>query len=86
MNKSRSFDRAAGFYDQNPGREQPILQMIGKPPTENSRGIRAINLPELRTIEDEEFEAMLAGQQSAREALTNAVRRGNAAIKAALEH
>ena len=40
--------KASGFYEANPGREQPILQMIGKPPTENSRGIRAINLPELR--------------------------------------
>jgi sn-glycerol 3-phosphate transport system substrate-binding protein len=76
--------KASGFYDANPGREQPILQMIGRPPTENSRGIRAINLPELREIQDEEFEAMLAGQQSARQALDNAVRRGNAAIKAAL--
>ena len=76
--------KASGFYEANPGREQPILQMIGKPPTENSRGIRAINLPELREIQNEEFEAMLAGQQSARQALDNAVRRGNAAIKAAL--
>ena len=58
--------------------------MIGKPPTENSRGIRAINLPELREIQNEEFEAMLAGQQSAQQALDNAVRRGNAAIQAAL--
>ncbi len=76
--------KASGFYDANPGREQPILQMIGKPPTENSRGIRAVNLPELREIQDEEFEAMLAGQQSARQALQNAVKRGDAAIKAAL--
>ena len=76
--------KASGFYDANPGREQPILQMIGKPPTENSRGIRAINLPELRQIQDEEFEAMLAGQQSAQQALDNAVRRGNTAVKAAL--
>jgi sn-glycerol 3-phosphate transport system substrate-binding protein len=76
--------KATGFYDQNPGREQPILQMIGKPPTENSRGIRAIDLPGLRDIENEEFEAMLAGQETARQALDNAVRRGNAAIKAAL--
>jgi sn-glycerol 3-phosphate transport system substrate-binding protein len=76
--------KASGFYDQNPGREQPILQMIGKPPTANSRGVRAINLPELRDIESEEFEALIAGQESARQALDNAVRRGNAAIKAAL--
>jgi sn-glycerol 3-phosphate transport system substrate-binding protein len=76
--------KASGFYDQNPGREQPILQMIGKPPTENSRGIRAINLPELRDIQSEEFEALISGQESAQEALDHAVSRGNAAIKAAL--
>jgi sn-glycerol 3-phosphate transport system substrate-binding protein len=76
--------KISGFYDRNPGREQPILQMIGKPPTENSRGIRAINLPELRDIQNEEFEALLAGQESAGQALDNAVGRGNAAIKAAL--
>jgi sn-glycerol 3-phosphate transport system substrate-binding protein len=76
--------KASGFYDTNPGREQPILQMIGKPPTENSRGIRAVNLPELREIQDEEFEAMLAGQESAQQALDNAVLRGNAAVKQAL--
>jgi sn-glycerol 3-phosphate transport system substrate-binding protein len=76
--------KASGFYDKNPGREQPILQMTGKEPTENSRGIRAVNLPELREIQNEEFEAMLAGQESAQQALDNAVTRGNAAIKAAL--
>ena len=76
--------KASGFYESNPAREQPILQMIGKPPTENSRGIRAINLPELREIQNEEFEAMLAGQESAQQALDNAVARGNAAIQAAL--
>ena len=75
--------KASGFYEANPGREQPILQLIGKSPTENSRGIRAINLPELREIQNEEFEAMLAGQESARQALDNAVRRGNAAIRTA---
>jgi sn-glycerol 3-phosphate transport system substrate-binding protein len=76
--------KASGFYEENPGREQPILQMIGKPPTENSRGIRAVNLPELRDIQNEEFETMLVGDQTAQEALDNAVARGNAAIRAAL--
>lgn len=76
--------KAAGFYQANPGREQPILQMIDKQPTENSRGIRAVNLPELREIQNDEIEAMLAGQQSARQALDNAVARGNRAIRAAL--
>lgn len=76
--------KASGFYDAMPGREQPILQMIGKAPTTNSRGIRAINLPELRDIQNDEFEAMLAGQQNAHQALSNAVSRGNQAIRAAL--
>jgi sn-glycerol 3-phosphate transport system substrate-binding protein len=76
--------KASGYYDANPGLEQPILQMTGKEPTENSRGVRAINMPELRSIQDDEFEAMLAGQQSAREALDNMVERGNRAIREAL--
>ncbi len=76
--------KAAGYYEENAGREQPILQMIVKEPTENSRGIRAINLPELRDIQDDEFEAMLAGLQTAQQALDNAVTRGNAAIRRAL--
>jgi sn-glycerol 3-phosphate transport system substrate-binding protein len=76
--------KESGFYEQNPGREQPILQMIGKEPTENSRGVRAINLPQLRDIQNEEFEAMLAGEQTAQQALDNAVARGNQAILDAL--
>jgi sn-glycerol 3-phosphate transport system substrate-binding protein len=76
--------KKAGFYDKNPGREQPILQMMGKPPTANSKGVRAPNLPQLRDIQDQEFEAMLAGKQDAATALNNAVTRGNAALKQAL--
>jgi sn-glycerol 3-phosphate transport system substrate-binding protein len=76
--------KESGFYEENPGREQPIKQMMGKEPTENSRGIRAVNLPQLRDIQNEELEAMLAGQQSAQEALDKAVERGNAAVQEAL--
>jgi len=32
--------KALGFYDKNPGREIPVIQMTAKPPTENSRGLR----------------------------------------------
>jgi len=73
--------RTSGFYDKNPGREQPILQMMGKQTTANSKGVRASILPQLRDIQDEEFEAMLAGKEDAKTALDNAVRRGNQAIK-----
>jgi sn-glycerol 3-phosphate transport system substrate-binding protein len=73
----------SGFYEQNPGREQPVLQMVGKAPTENSRGVRLINLPQVRDIINEELEAMLAGQATAQQALDNAVARGNEAIRQA---
>ncbi|MDN5786149.1 sn-glycerol-3-phosphate ABC transporter substrate-binding protein UgpB [Pseudorhodobacter sp.] len=76
--------KASGFYDKNPGRETPITQMMGKAPTENSKGVRLVNLPQIRDIENEEFEKMLAGDQTAQQALDNAVSRGNAAIKDAM--
>lgn len=76
--------KASGFYDENPGREVPITQMMGKEPTANSKGVRLVNLPQVRDIQNEEFEKMLAGQQTAQEALDNAVERGNEAIKQAI--
>ena len=65
--------KKSGFYEKNPGREIPILQMMGKEPTENSKGVRLVNLPQVRDIENEEFEKMLAGEQTAQQALDNAV-------------
>jgi sn-glycerol 3-phosphate transport system substrate-binding protein len=76
--------KKSGFYEKNPGRETPILEMTGKKPTANSKGVRLINLPQVRDIENEEFEKMLAGKQTAKEALDNAVKRGDAAIQQAL--
>ena len=75
--------KKSGFYDKNPGRETPIQQMLGKAPTENSKGVRLINLPQVRDIENEEFEKMLAGSQDAKTTLDNAVKRANEAIAAA---
>ncbi|MQW90428.1 sn-glycerol-3-phosphate ABC transporter substrate-binding protein UgpB [Sinorhizobium saheli] len=78
--------KKSGFYEKNPGRETPILQMMGKAPTENSKGVRLVNLPQVRDILNEEFEAMLAGQQDAKAALDKAVERANAAIAAAISN
>lgn len=72
-----------GFYEKNPGREQPILQMMGKAPTDNSRGIRLVNMPAVRDIQNEEIEALLAGKQDAKTAMNRAVERSNAAIEQA---
>ena len=44
-------------------------------------GAAVRRLPQVRDIENEEFEKMLAGQQTAEEALKAAAERGNAAIK-----
>ncbi len=76
--------KKSGFYEKNPAREIPIKQMMGKAPTENSKGVRLVNLPQVRDIENEEFENMLAGKQTAQETLDKIVERGNAAIKQAL--
>ncbi|NGO53497.1 sn-glycerol-3-phosphate ABC transporter substrate-binding protein UgpB [Allomesorhizobium camelthorni] len=76
--------KKSGFYEKNPGRETPINQMLGKEPTENSRGVRLVNLPQVRDIQNEELEKMLAGEQTAQQALDNAVSRGNAAIQQAI--
>ena len=84
--KAYEASKSSGFYEKNPGRETPITQMMGKPPTENSKGVRLPNLPQIRDIQNEEFEAMLAGKQDAATALANAVKRGNEAIKQALGH
>jgi len=75
--------KADGFYEKNPAREIPIKQMLAKAPTENSKGVRLPNLPQVRDIMNEEYEKMLAGEQTAQQALDNAVSRGNAAIKEA---
>ena len=75
--------KASGFYDKNPGRETPITQMMGKAPTENSKGVRLPNLPQVRDIANEEFEKMLGGQQDAKKTMDLIVERGNAAIKEA---
>lgn len=75
--------KADGFYDKNPGRDQPIKQMMGKEPTDNSRGVRLVNLPAVRNIQNEEIEALLAGKQDAKTALSKAVERSNAAVETA---
>jgi sn-glycerol 3-phosphate transport system substrate-binding protein len=69
--------KASGFYERNPGREIPVLQMTAKPPTENSRGLRLGNLVQIRDIIAEDLETAFAGKSDARAALDDAAKRGN---------
>ena len=73
--------KASGFYEKNPGREVPIRQLTGKPPTENSRGLRLGNLVQIRDAIAEQLEATFAGKLEPKAALDNAVARGNAILR-----
>lgn len=73
--------KASGFYDKNPGLDLPVIQMTGKPPTENSRGLRFGNLVQIRDIIAEELEGAFAGKETGQQALDNAVKRGNVLLR-----
>ena len=73
--------RASGFYDKNPGTDIAVIQMTSKEPTANSKGLRLGSFPQIRTIIDEELEAVWSGDKTAQEALDNAVKRGNVLLR-----
>jgi sn-glycerol 3-phosphate transport system substrate-binding protein len=73
--------RASGFYEQNPGTDIAILQMTGKTPTGNSKGLRLGSFDQIRGIIDEELEAVWSGDKTAQEALDSAVERGNRLLR-----
>jgi sn-glycerol 3-phosphate transport system substrate-binding protein len=73
---------AEGFYAENPGRDIPYLQLNRAEPTENSKGFRLGNMPEIRNIIQEEIERAFQGEQTAQQALDNAVARGNTVLRA----
>ena len=73
--------KASGFYEQHPGTETALKQMTGKPPTENSRGLRFGNLVQIRDIIAEDLEAAFSGKESAKAAMDDAVKRGNALLR-----
>jgi len=73
--------KSAGFYDKNPGTDVSVRQMMNKPPTANSKGLRFGSFVQIRDMFEEEFENMLAGKQDAKTALDNSVRRGNEMLR-----
>ncbi|HWK43620.1 MAG TPA: sn-glycerol-3-phosphate ABC transporter substrate-binding protein UgpB [Stellaceae bacterium] len=73
--------KADGFYAQNPEREIPVLQMSGRAPTDNSRGLRLGNLVQIRDVIAEELEATFAGKETAKEALDKAKARGDVILR-----
>jgi sn-glycerol 3-phosphate transport system substrate-binding protein len=69
--------KTSGFYDKNPGTDVSVRQMMNKPATPNSKGLRFGSFVQIRDVFEEEFENMLAGKQDAKAALDNSVKRGN---------
>lgn len=70
-----------GYYDENPGADIAIEQINLNEPTENSKGLRFGNYPQVRMVLDEEFQAVLAGSKSGQQALDDAARRGNQILR-----
>lgn len=70
-----------GFYEKNPGTDIAIKELTNKPPTANSKGVRFGNFVQIRNIIDEEFETVWSGQKTAKQALDDAVRRGNEQVE-----
>ena len=71
-----------GFFQKNPGRIVPILSLIEGRPGEHTNGYRFGRWTEIRDVYHEEVERALQGRQTPAEALHNAVRRGNALLRA----
>ncbi len=73
--------RAQGFYEANPGTDVAVKQMTAREPTPLSKGIRLGMFDQIRTIIDEELEAVWAGDKEAQAALDSAVERGNQLLR-----
>ena len=73
--------KASGFYKDKPYLETPLIELTNKAPTENSRGLRLGNMVQLRDMWAEEIESALAGKKPAKQALDDAVTRGNAVLR-----
>ena len=73
--------RKQGFYDKNPGADIATRQMLNKPPLPFTKGLRLGNMPQIRTIVDEELESVWTGKKTPQAALDNAVTRGNLLLR-----
>jgi len=70
-----------GFYEANPGTDVAVQQLLLRNPTLNSKGIRLGYFPQIRTIIDEELESVWAQKKGPKQALDDAVERGNAELR-----
>lgn len=70
-----------GFYEKNPGSDTAIKQMLNKPPLPYTKGLRLGNMPQIRTIIDEELEQVWADKKTPKDALDSSVTRGDELLR-----
>ena len=70
-----------GFYEKNPGTDVAIQQLLLKNPTKDSKGIRLGNFVQIRGIIEEEMESVWAQKKGPKQALDDAVERGNVELR-----
>lgn len=80
-NAAAELTAKSGYYEKNPGTDIAVKQLNNKPPTANSKGLRFGNFVQGRTVIEEEMEAVFAGNKSAKQAMDDAVRRGNEILR-----
>ena len=71
----------SGFYQKFLGRDVAVKQLLLNPPTDNSKGLRVGNFVQIRDVVDEEMETVWSGQKQPKQALDDAVARGNKLLK-----
>ena len=70
-----------GFYETNPGTDVAVKQLLLRNPTKSSKGVRLGYLPQIRDIIDEELEMVWAQKIGPKQALDDAVERGNVELR-----
>ncbi|KAA0088168.1 sn-glycerol-3-phosphate ABC transporter substrate-binding protein UgpB [Paraburkholderia sp. T12-10] len=73
--------RSQGFYAKNPGADTAIKQMLNKPPLPYTKGLRLGNMPQIRTVVDEELEQVWAQKKTPQAALDSAASRGDELLR-----
>jgi len=70
-----------GFYEEDPGMETALKQMLLNKPTANSKGMRFGNFLQVRSINYDTLEAIFAGKTTAQKALDESVAAGNKLLR-----
>jgi sn-glycerol 3-phosphate transport system substrate-binding protein len=72
---------AEGFFDRHPQLHVAVQELIRRPATRDTAGLRLGNMVQIRDLWAEELEAALNGAKSPQQALDDAVARGNRVLR-----